>query len=492
LPSLRPALQRLAPPSQAVATPPAAQTPPPTARATPPARSTATPPAVAVRPSALPPLAALVGASGGGGGAGPARYELGASLPESPGQMTIYQVVAPAAPTEAEVTQMAGRLGMQPRLYEGPSVFDGPRELVFEPGGSAFHYRDARYSNYHNGHWYPAGTPLSAGESVASARSFLEGHGLLGFPFEALAPRFAGGAVDFLRVLEGRWLVLPAAVSVEVSPGGEVGDLTCRRQELLPAGEFAMISAEEAWELAGAGRPGDRVWYRTYPPTHCNPRYWARAYRDGQRADLFGTPAVSLPLDRSLGPRVALNEVLLSGDLQSLVEHAQSQRAQEKPVWVHVWGEVHESGGVRSLSVEGWEALASEPTVYVGRVLRQAGGASLQTADDRLLPLADLPADLVDGATVYVEGGEVQGQLEWTLIQASAPDGEACAPGAPAGEALATVERVDLVYFVPATGEAGPAYAQPVWRFAGRMDGGLLFEVWVQAVAADLVATPSH
>ncbi len=490
LPQLRPAVQHVTPPAALTPTVPQTSRPATVPMAQVPTSTAEVPPAPVIEePSALPRLAALTGMSGSGGGAGAARlrYELKVDLPEGPARMPIYQVVTPAAPTAAEVLQVAHRLGMQPNLYEGLCVFDGPRELVFEPQGYAFHYRDQRYSCYYQGHWYPLGAPLTAEESVAVARTLLENQGLLGFPYALQPPRFAGAPVEFLRMAEGGWPVLPAVASVEVGAEGQVGDISYRRLELAKAGEFAIITAQQAWELASNGQPGDRLLYRTYPPAHCNPRYWAREWGLDQRADLFGTPQVSLPVDRALPPRVKVGDVLLSGDLQPLAAYAQSQHAQEQPAWVHVWGAVQDTDGVRSVRVEGWEALTSEPLPYMGTIRHTGDQGSLLTGDGRTLTMADLPSDLADGASVFVDGGELDGRLEWTLIQASTPDGLGCAPE-PAAEALASVESVELVYFVPSAQDAGPlsasapVYTQPIWRFAGKTDNGLLFEVWVQAV----------
>ncbi len=499
-------LTATAPPASAAETPSlTAQAPTPQPTTVPPTPAPTLRPTIGVvavvKPSALPRLATLVGGMGGSGGR-PAstRYVLKAELPSNPGQMAVYQVETPAAPDAAEAAALAKRLGMQPMLYEGPAVYDGARALTYDADGSSLHYRDARSSFYYLGHWYPADVLPTLEQITTTATSFLESGGLLGFSVQVLPPRFAGDAVQFVRTLDGRWPVYPAVASVEVGADGRVGDLTYRPASLHGAGDLPTISAQEAWQLAGAAQPGDRVWYRAYPSTHCNPRYWARSLRAGQRADLFGMPRVDLPLDKALNPRVTLDEMLLSGDLQPLVQQIQARREQDNPLWLHAWGQVQQAGEVLALQIEGWQALDAEPPTVMGVVRRGADGASLAGADGATYLLPDLPADIADGATVYVTGGEVQGRLEWALIQADPNTlGEPCVPGEPGSQpaqVLATVEKVDLIYYLPpseaggAAGGAAPRYAQPMWRFSGATDDGRSFEVWVQAVAESHLVMP--
>jgi hypothetical protein len=189
---------------------------------------------------------------------------------------------------------------------------------------------------------------------------------------------------------------------------------------------------------------------------------------------------------------VAMGNLVLTGDVQSLAEYILGLYVKEEWMYVHVWGEVQDAGEVQFLRLEGWEP--AEETYWAGAVRRQGDQAMLITDDGRTTQLPDLPADLADGTQVSVSGGQQDDRLEWHVIQemsyAESP------PEERASEARLTVEQVDLVYLAlppnvlpperwaePHSDARGYRAVQPAWRFRGHSDRGTVFEFYVQAVA---------
>ena len=180
---------------------------------------------------------------------------------------------------------------------------------------------------------------------------------------------------------------------------------------------------------------------------HQNPRFWARPYQAGQQVHRFGVPRAWFPIEAAPGgasgsaPFVVMGNLVLTGDVQSLSEYILDLYVKEEWMYVHVWGEVQDTGEVQTLRLEGWEP--AEETYWIGAIHRQGEQATLVTGDGRTIQLPDIPADLADGTQVSVSGGQVDDRLEWYVIQemsfAEPP------PEQRVAETQLTVEQVDLV-----------------------------------------------
>jgi hypothetical protein len=458
-------------------------------------------------PPALPPLAIAMGSGMGGGGvsAGPTeiRLTLSTALPEGPAQVPAY-VQQPLPPlTPAQTRELAARLGLHGSIYQpfwmsraasvpGQRVYvavDGVRQAAAESGGRL---------TYHN----PAAKPLSgpaapipAEEAVAGAEAFLQAAGLLEVPYMT---SYSVGRVHFYRLVDGRWPVHGPFASVTLAPGPEVSGLTYQQLAIEPQGAYALIPASQAWEqllarlAQGEAAPEDQIWYRvTWHERAAQPRFWQRTYDAGAQVDVVAAPHPLFGLEPDAPPYATLNGLVLEGDVPSLVQaHLQAQRESgdtEAPL--HVWGQVADRGTYRALVVAGWQAVSGAPHFWLGTIQRQAGQGTLVTEAGAALPLPDLPADLADGTPVYVQGGEIEGQLEWSQIQEQQLAAEPpCAGGCPALDMA--IEEAALIYVVPApqavppegVSEEGYRALHPVWRFVGHSAAGDAFEAYVQAV----------
>jgi hypothetical protein len=450
-------------------------------------------------PPALPSLAQAMGLGFGGGGGGlfpgGVTYVLGTALPAGPGDVTAYFRQANPPITLDETRRIAAQWKLNAQFFMTPGVaelpldstaekfffaFDGMRQLVVE--SSTANYQDTMILPGYGGHQYPqAGLP-PVEQAQATAIDFLSSRGLLSFPYSIGINSYDYGIVNFYRMMDGWRLNRPTAW-VQVNPQSQVTSAAARTLNLEPVGTYPILSAQEAWEILTTDMTSERLWRSITPTIDGNPKFWGRAHPAGQTAHLFGPlDYLLLPADPGGNPRVSLNNLVLEGDLPSLIQYAQSN-----PGYFHVWGLVQESSGRRSLQMAGWESFDEFTGYFNGYISRQADGDFLVLADGNLLKLTDLPADLPDGEPVYVNGGLVGDTLEWFIIQVHPASEGQNPPTTISGEAL--INQVELIYLEP--GESmpsdlsqDPAYKmlQPVWCFKGQVGTDYSVVIYVQAV----------
>lgn len=469
----------------------------------------------------LPRLAEQAGSGFGGGGrsgevAPPdVSFSLNTTLPPGPDQITVY-AQTPALLTLSAVEEMSTRWGVDgtvymplwmttlgtPEAFErlDYAVIDDPVRLYFE-GTELLRYWDWEVAPAHGGRWAPPEHLPPVAEAVATAEQFLADRGLLQPSYQIDAEAYAEtGSLSFLVLVDDTWTVTTPFAQVTISPDGRIGHVTYRTSDLEPLAAYPILSAQQAWELVGTDDTDGRFWYEVEALSWAgplrdlgawNPRFWARQYQVGQQVDLFGPLFILYPTDPAASPHVMMNDLVLAGgDLGSLAETYQGlvEATMDAEAQVHVWGEIRDGGGYRVLQVAGWDSSAALPRVWSGTIWRQGDGGLLLADDGLIYTLPDVPADVVDGMTVFINGGQVGETLEWSIIQEQPAE---MVPPRPAGaQVLAAVEQVELVYFSASSSDlSAEAYAdwgrrsvQPAWRFSGHTDQGIAFAVYVQAV----------
>jgi hypothetical protein len=447
----------------------------------------------------LPPFAQAMGFGFGGGGGQNGQppaglsFSLATELPTGPSEVTAYFRL-PATPLTLEAARkIASQWGLDAaQLYTtlgvaGPPpdsnvpgfyyAIQGMEQLVV---GAQLNYQNLAIHPTYEGHQYPqTGLPPSE-QAIATVTQYLEARGQLGFPYTTGTRNYAYGIVDFYRLLDG-WRLEEPAASAQVTTQGQVGAATIYPLDLQPIGTYPVLSAQEAWQLLATGSAAERVWSSIYPTGDLNPKFWGRDYPAGQIAQLFGAPLVLIPAEPGGNPRLTLNNLVLAGDLTSLTEYLQANMG-----FVHVWGEVQEADGMRSLQVAGWEPFDEFSGYFNGSVHRQADGDFMAMEDGRSLRLPDLPSDVADGEPLYANGGVVGDKLEWFVLQVHPVDEGQNPPDLSQAEAV--VDQVELVYLNPTNSlptdlSQDPAYQmlQPVWLFSGHIGEQLQFRVYVQA-----------
>lgn len=467
-------------------------------------------PAITELPS-LPQLATMFAGQYGGAGANPPQdihYVLNTILPEGSDFMPAYVQKLPEPLSMEYVHEMARRFGLQVKVYmpqwmvfqastdESPRknyiAIEDPRQIIFE-GTELIQYLDRSRSLSFEGHWYPPQVLPPLEQAILVAEEFLKNAGMLDTPYEIVS---SGDEIRFYHVLDDAWSLSEPYAVVTISPDAQVSRVIYRDFNLESVGQYPMLSSEEAWEILSSGEPSQRIWLNFNSASaawgewfHANPKFWAREYIDGQHVDLFGALHILYPADAGEDPHVLMNELVLRGELQSMVEAYQTlmQSTLDTETPLHVWGVVQEADGYQILRVEGWETI--DQYHWFGTIRWEGDRGYLQLDAGETLPLPNLPSDLLEGATVFVNGGKIGDGLQWSLIQ-EMPIAEAPIRGIGGTGITTHVEKVELIYFVPlldslppdAASDFGLRSLQPVWRFSGRTDQGYSFEAYMQAV----------
>jgi hypothetical protein len=484
---------------------------------------------------ALPFLSSLM--QGGFGGSGssafgpvPIQFILDVDIPSSPGQAAVYLRDAPTPLSVEAIKAIAAKLGLQPIVYApqpiGPSTpldemgylqaIDGRREVLLERSGIV-HYTDWILSPWYGDYRSPASSLPSQEQAVQSASQFLEAASLLDVPYLVGQP--SSDMVPFRAVVDDGAALLSTFATVSIGSSGQPWSVTYENPAMQNAGDYPIISAQEAWDLLDAGELSGRVWLQrssdplawdAYPSGVTT--FWLRHYASGQRADIFGKLQISYPVESGASLYITINGVLLQGDRGTLEAVAQAyldqmQDSGDVDAPIHVWGTIQEMSGYQILSIEGWEAgfsmdsmlgwvnAAGTPYTLHGTIQRQGPSAALLTDGGEALPMPDVPSDLPTGSAVFVQAGEIGGTLEWSRIQIDVS--QEFNPPAQPSEILAHVEEIQLRYFVPSP-DTIPAesameftyrWAQPVWYFSGHTEQGARFEVYVQALSDQFLSS---
>jgi hypothetical protein len=455
-------------------------------------------------PSQLPSLPSLVDALAAGyGGLGAGNLpnglpvSLATPLPESPGQVTAFYCLENAPLTLDEAKKIADDWGLAAQLYmpawmqsitpdqveRSYIAVDGMQKLSMWNGELS--YTDLAFSPVFGGHQYPQSGLPPSDQAVNIATQFLASRGYLDYPYQVDLSQYKYGMVDFYRLLEGLSIDARAA-SVKIDPQGQVGTAWLSREDYQPVGTYPVMSAESAWEVLSAGGPSDKLFISYYPTTDGNPQYWGRVYLPGETAQLFGAPTTLLPAEPAGEPYVELNNLILKGDLSGLVGYLQSGQG-----YIHAWGQVVETNGVRSLQLAGWEPFDEFSGYFTGTILRTPQGNYLVLDDGTQLSLPVLPDNVPNGLPVYAQGGRVGDILEWFILQAH-PVSEGQTPP-DLSQAEVIVDHIELVYLAPGLRSMPPDVANnpsyrmlvPAWKFSGYIQGvegqGLRYQAYVQA-----------
>ena len=461
-----------------------------------------TPLPIPTQPPGLPSLAELFGPGYGGSGGGslPAGIPLSleTALPESPGEVTAWYHLENTPLTPAEASQIATQWGLEAQLYQPLWMTQvTPDQLersyyaiagmqMLTMWNAELSFLDLSAAPVYGGHQYPQTGLPSQEQALEIASQYLAQCGWLGDDYQPDLSRYAYGTVSFYRWLDGLRLDYPAA-QVTLNAQGQVGSALVSRASYQALGSYAVISAQQAWEMLLAGEPGERIHITTYPAQDGNPQYWGRLYPAGETAHLYGQPMIVWPVAADGAPYLMLNNLVLAGDLSAMIEHLLSVQG-----YVHIWGQVQEVDGVRQLLVSGWEPFDEFSGYFSGVVRRTADGDTLELEDGTQLSLPGLPADVPADIPVFAQGGLVDDTLEWFLLQVHPADEGSMPPDLSQAEAV--IDHVELVYASPGQSNPTPEQAldpayrmlQPVWLFSGRVTTPqgveLIYRAYVQAV----------
>ena len=452
-----------------------------------------------------------------------AAFNLNTELPGLPSTTTVWQE-GTAELSQEEMQEVAARFGFTGPIYtdpwfdhyaqENPAVWLGPRSYHLFDGSRTLSFFGASI-NYHDSTLVahdPNWTLMPAAEARPVAEVFLNEHGLLDFAYEVIASPYGGEEVAFHRLVDGVPMIYPE-ITVVVLPDDQILSVYVQPFSVFTAvGDYPIIAAAEAWELAQTEPDFQRVMHNVYadPATFtAEPflepageyRYWQRTYQNGEEITLYTYPVVYTAVDGS-DPFVRANEFVVaasSADLQLMADNWD----QNIRLTGSVQGDVPNAQSIRVTSVEvvgNYEEWQSRE----GTVRYADGQVYLDTVEGEAILIPQAPDDLPDGERVYVNGPAIdEGAFLWTGIDKYVEYDEepiSIEPlleyPTPAPITAVNIDEVELIYSpsytYPEDGNGpGTTYMQLAWRFNGRTDTNEVVEIIVQAVAPEYLQTNS-
>jgi hypothetical protein len=475
----------------------------------------------------------MLGMGGGGGGSGGAadsmplfenrlenaQFNLSTTLPDAPASGTVYHYQQ-TDPSIERVREIAARFGFTGGIYydawydkalENPEIgWPGPRTYSMFDGALFFNVIGNSFSYFDNSVITPGSflQPMPYEQGVPIALDWATERGFLDFPYEMVKSPF-GEEVAFYRVINGWRHTLPE-LSVSVMENGQVLSAYYLPFDVYTAvGDYPLLSAEAAWQLAQTEPDYQTVSVSLYPdPTTVlpvptpDPRYrsWYRLYQDGDPIALYAYPQVFLPVTEGEPVVLRTNEFFLTGD-QALLDQIAAATDQNLRITGTIVGDTVYA---QSILVSGFELVdpIQEWQSREGFIRRaEDGQVFLDTTQGETILIPNAPDDLGDGEHVGVSGpiiepGDPYPVFDWTSMDRVVefefiPEEEFIFP-TPVPITQVNIDRVELIYYYtfvndPEFDGPGQDWFQLAWRFSGVTDTGELVEITVQAAAPEFV-----
>lgn len=432
---------------------------------------------------------------------GISRMTLDTALPASPSSASVF--LASEAPLTLEVAQeLAARFGMQGPAYQDPVqgnfIFaNGNRRLDVGSSSSFTYFPTAM--NY----WTAVERPEQA-DAEALITEFLDEFGFEG-EHEIVYSEPHNGYFALPLTEDGvpirRDHFWGSGLLFTFSEG-EIASVWADLLTYETVGTYDLISAEEAFQKLLAP-----YWYGTLDAGTSGAwpeGAWARSYPLNETVEVYGSLG-SIPAFDGGQPLLTLDGYPLVGTTETVPSAPHT--------YAKAIGHFEIQDGTQVFVLESWTPHTYDG--YVGTLQEQGDDVILVTDNGEELRMPDVPADVpLPLETVYVVGAVVGDTLEWNAFDLRMANGGGGGGGGGmgffqldltgSGQALpatptpeptladqvyevptATIETVELVYFIPAfyrlTGSE-PLYVQPMWRFAGHWSTGDVFEIVVQAL----------
>ncbi len=353
---------------------------------------------------------------------------LATALPDAPAQVTVYRQQISESVTAETAQQAAANLGINGIPTQTES--EGYDQTIFEVSdGVAL----LRFMNFADQWVYDplddvihaiTGDLMSFEQQVAIAEDFLNARGLLNFPYRSEPIETTPGGVRFVRLLDGRPVIYGyginggfAWIEVTINADGQVGWVTHSAHDFQPVGDYPILTAQQAWERLADENAFSHSTFAIYPHEQ-TPQTWERNYPLDQETEFYGFINHSYENGQLVfNPWGLPAEWPVSGNIQGL--EVQIPTDQGSVSVTHIWGQLSETSGERTLVVTRWEPLQADGAYYYGEIQQQDGQNWLAADDGQRFLLPDLPESLPDGALVNVLGVVVPGDVptfEWTSI----------------------------------------------------------------------------
>ena len=351
------------------------------------------------------------------------QFALDTELPAASEPVTLYVQQLPDPVSLERISQLAATLGLNAPIYQRPGegtqpvyiVTDGFRMLTIPYDSAEVFLYVANNSEVLSNH----GPALPSDQIVETATRFLKDSGL--FEDTLLAGRLPhqSNSVSFTRTLEGRPVVFGVGrgprhdLEVTLDAKGDVSQVNYFPMRAGPAGQYPILSAEQAWQAFLSGEAKDRLRYGiSDPDTPWMLQTWQRGYPAGETVHDYGYASVLQPAEPGGLPLAMLNNWLVSGD------NAAAFASQASPYnFTHAWGQFQaDEQGRLAFRLEGWEVSPLEDQYFQGKIRRQGEQAWLVT-DEGEFELPDLPPDVPEDVFTEARGVFASpGILDWSTI----------------------------------------------------------------------------
>jgi hypothetical protein len=224
--------------------------------------------------------------------------------------------------------------------------------------------------------------------------------------------------LDHLPVIYGIGYSPNTGIQVEIDSVGKVRQASYGPLNVQSAGQYPILSAEEAWQAFLSGAALNRLRYGVSDPsTPGTFQTWQREYPAGELVHLYGYASVLQPAEPGGTPIAQFNNWLVVGPRAN--EFASTISPYN--FW-HAWGRFQaDEQGRLAFNLEGWEVSPTEETYLQGTLHHQGDRVFLAT-DQGDIELPDLPAEAPDGVFAEARGVLSQpGVLDWWTVNAGEP-----------------------------------------------------------------------
>jgi hypothetical protein len=370
----------------------------------------------------LPPVDTLtpIPAPAGSVGVFPkVQFTFATQFPAAPDQMAVYQQQLSEPITVDLARQVAAKLGVSGEVVQytgegGGQIYEvhGEGSVVrFLGYADQFMYEVTPYTGQND----PA-KMLPFEQQVTIAEDFLRQKGLLEGEYRVESIQSDPGVVRFVQLLDNHEVRYGVGVNrmgstlqwieVSVTADGAVDSVAYNAHHFQPAGQYPILSAQQAWERFSTSPEGNYGMYAVLsaeqPITY---RSWSRDYEVGL-VHIYDY-ATSLQSANGGAPVIQFSRYPVTGATQDMPTGK----------FLHAWGQIIlDEKGNKTFQVEGWELSTLADSYLSGTIQRSGDSTTLQTEDGQWLPIPQVPAEVPEGQKVNVRGVILNGSLEWSFI----------------------------------------------------------------------------
>ncbi|GAB4456780.1 MAG: hypothetical protein OHK0041_21640 [Anaerolineales bacterium] len=340
---------------------------------------------------------------------------LQAELPAAPTEASLYTYQPEQSATLESARALALQFGMNGAVYRVPGETASPydRDFLIVDGEQWLHVRSDQYFQYYPD--YPRFVSLVNGaqppaNAEALIEDFLQSHGF-DFPHRIQTSEVYGGYLAAPLTPDGHILCYEhfkcAGLHFQLDEQGILyvdGILP----KYAPLGQYAIISAEEAFQtiLESNGDAGMMEGMTSFSPPI---QTWVRARPLDTTLTFYGYLG-SVPSAEGGAPLVTLDGIRVTGNTENVPPEYGN-------TFVEATGQFHEENGVKTFALETWKIYDGYEDGLLGAISQQNGQVILNTPENEIFVLPDVPADLplpLDNA--FVIGVRQGDTFEWKSI----------------------------------------------------------------------------